>query len=189
MPKFISGTTINKKSEIFSETVADLLQSGRSVRFSAPGNSMHPTIKQGDMLIIEPCDPADLSVGNIALYKDGDRLFAHRIIRIYTQKGHEPSACPCHEDRASKAVSPLLESCCRQDAPKVQRSTKRNDLRFVLRGDFRPNPDPPVTAPQILGKVVSVERNKRLLSPYSSGKRLFAGAYRLASQLKSQLPT
>ncbi len=140
--------------EVFPEAVTELLRAGQSVRFSAAGNSMHPTIQRGDLLIIEPCHPRDLAVGDIILYKDGRRLFAHRIIRIQ---------------------SPRSGAC--------------GATRFVLRGDFRFHPDPPVTASQILGKIISVERKKQALSPYGCGKRLLAGAYRMASYLKSYLPT
>jgi hypothetical protein len=172
---------------LFPRAAEGLLRNGQPIRFKAAGNSMHPTIRQGDTLIVEPCNPTLLAVGDIVLFKDAGRLFAHRIIRI--------------THAASRAGSPLLKFRLWLDAPKaeipargssmgasqVQRSAKGEGLRFVLRGDFRSTADAPIRASQILGKVVAVDRNQKIRSPYGYGKQFFARTYRFSSRLKSIL--
>lgn len=49
--------------------------------------SMTPTIKQGDLLVIEGVNTSDLRVGNIIVYRStdpylSDELIVHRIIRV-----------------------------------------------------------------------------------------------------------
>jgi hypothetical protein len=55
---------------------------------------------------------------------------------------------------------------------------------FVLRGDALGSPDESVTAQQVLGKVVCVERNGRSINPYGWELRIFRQAYNSASRLK-----
>ncbi len=55
---------------------------------------------------------------------------------------------------------------------------------FRLRGDAAINDDDPVHADQILGEVVSIERNGRLLNPYCLRLKLLYKARRLAVRLK-----
>lgn len=176
-----------EQSVVFPHAAEILLKKGQPIRFRAAGNSMHPTLRQGDTLIVEPCNPTLLAVGDIVLFKDAGRLFAHRIIRI--------------THSASRAGGPLLKSRLRLDAPEAeipekessidasqaQRSAKREGLRYVPRGDFRSTADPPIRASQILGKVVAVDRHQRIRSPYGYGKQFFARTYRFSSRLKSIL--
>ena len=180
-----------------------LLGEGRSVRFRAAGNSMHPTIKQGDTLIIEPCRPANLSRGDIVLFKQDSRLVAHRLVGIELNPGADAASAIRTPDPTLVGETQRLKSCCSQDAlpapssrgrrtaraPEAHSRTERRELRFVLRGDFRTTPDPPVPASQILGKVVAIERNQKIRSPYGYAKQLYARSYRLSSRIKSVLLT
>ena len=190
-----------EQSAVLPLAAEELLNIKQSIRFTAAGNSMHPTIKQGDTLIIEPCDPQHLSIGDIVLFNDNERLLAHRIISIKPNTGKNAKSGLEKAFSASKAETVLLKSCCGKDAPEtncslsesdasdplVQCSAKRQELCFVSRGDFRSNPDPPIFAAQILGKVVAIERNHKIRSPYGIGKQLFARTYRISSQIKSFL--
>ena len=162
---------------------------------------MHPTIQQGDTLIIEPCDPIYLSIGDIILFKQDDRLVAHRIVCIEFNPDPDTKSVINDTELAYRAESPLLKSRLWRDAPKAeipgkessmgapeaQRSTKHEQLRFVLRGDFRSNPDPPILASTILGKVVAIMRQRKIRSPYGYGKQLYARTYRISSQINSFL--
>ena len=58
---------------------------------------------------------------------------------------------------------------------------------FALRGDARPACDAPVAAEQILGKVVLIERNGRLIDPYGFKVKLISIVRRFASGLKRSL--
>ena len=58
---------------------------------------------------------------------------------------------------------------------------------FTVRGDAAINYDTPVSSEQILGKVVSIERNGRRIDPYNFRIKLLYKARRLAARLKRLL--
>jgi signal peptidase I len=74
----------------FTRVLADLLASGHAVRFTAPGHSMHPVIRHGDVLLVAPLErPAQ--VGDILLYRDAaGRPVAHRVVG-FAADGENPS--------------------------------------------------------------------------------------------------
>jgi len=53
----------------------------RSFRFAARGNSMHPFIRDSDVVTVAPCDGAP-SAGRVVAFRDrmNDRLVIHRIV-------------------------------------------------------------------------------------------------------------
>ena len=63
----------------FQETVAALLSEGHAARFRATGDSMYPTLRDGDALTVLPVHVDDLRRGDIVLTQDGTRVTAHRI--------------------------------------------------------------------------------------------------------------
>lgn len=66
----------------FLELSQELLNSGASIRFRAHGRSMHPFIKDGDILIVEPMNGALARTGDIIFYRrSSGTLIAHRLIR------------------------------------------------------------------------------------------------------------
>ena len=67
---------------LFSEMTAELLDRGNQVRFRAEGGSMSPTIRSGEVVIVEPLPPAGLKAGDICLYRAPRGLLAHRLVRI-----------------------------------------------------------------------------------------------------------
>jgi len=166
-PKRSSSETLIKRSapdacriddaKIFPELITDLLTDGHRVKFRAPGYSMYPTILHEDVITVEPIQPEAIKVGDIALYRKENSVIAHRVVRI---EKNDDSQSHSH----SSALSP--ESC------------------FILRGDARPTSDDPINAEQILGKIVSVERNGRGTNPYSLRVKLTYCVRRLASRLK-----
>ena len=62
--------------------VDELLRSGRTVRFRAPGHSMSPLIRSNETLVIRPIEPRAFRKGDILLYRSADRLTAHRLVHI-----------------------------------------------------------------------------------------------------------
>jgi signal peptidase I len=145
------------EAKIFPELISDLLTNGLKVKFRAPGYSMYPTILHEDVITVEPIRPEVVQVGDIVLYRNENSVIAHRIIKIENQ------------------------SSIRIDS---QSSVLSTQSFFILRGDARPVCDDPINAEQILGKVVSVERNGRCINPYSLKLRLIFYVRRLASCLK-----
>jgi hypothetical protein len=90
---------------------------------------MHPTVKDGDTITIEPVPLSEVTRGDIILYRSGMGVTAHRLIRIETRKDTSP--------------------------------------RFILRGDTLGSPIELVHSQDVLGRVVCVERRRRLIDPYS----------------------
>ena len=128
----------------------ETLNCGHSIRFRAPGDSMYPTICDGDLITVEPILPFDVVVGDIILYRHQSGVVAHRVVDI--------------EAPQSSVLSP--QHC------------------FTLRGDAAINNDFPVHADQILGKIVSLERNGQFLDPYCLRIKLLYKTRRLAARLK-----
>jgi len=64
----------------FAELSADLLHHGHSVRFRAKGESMHPTIREGEAITVEPVKPSDVRFADIILYRAEKAVIAHRVV-------------------------------------------------------------------------------------------------------------
>ena len=71
----------------FGDLSAELLSLGFGVRFRAPGTSMHPTIRHGDLITVEPVAPSNLKRGDIILYRLQNAFIAHRLVNIEEQNG------------------------------------------------------------------------------------------------------
>lgn len=66
----------------FGDLSADLLKMGKQVRFRATGSSMHPLVRDGDTLLISPCQPSGIRPGDILLCVGAhQRVVVHRVIR------------------------------------------------------------------------------------------------------------
>jgi len=110
---------------------------------------MHPTIRHGDVITVEPLAPAKLKRGDIILYRLQSGLIAHRIVNIEKRSGYE--------------------------------------LTLILRGDASTACDSPVKPEQVLGKVVCLERDHRIIDPYSWRVRLSSMLYLWLASLKRKV--
>ncbi len=64
------------------EISAEILRSGRAVRFQARGDSMSPLVRDGDVLTVHPADAGSIRLGDVVLFTDGHgRPLVHRVIR------------------------------------------------------------------------------------------------------------
>jgi hypothetical protein len=138
--------------------ISDCLKSGCFVRFRMPGRSMHPTIRHNEMVILAPVKTACIVLGDILLSRCGEKLTAHRLVRV------EPNGMS--EDRS--ALSP-------------------GQSMVILRGDACNASDAPIPERQIIGRVVAVERRGRLLNPYGLHSELTRRIYLCGIRLKSLL--
>ena len=102
------------------ELISDLLRSDRKVRFRAPGNSMYPTVRSDETLLVEPIKASNVKPGEIILYRRQDYIIAHRVVYILS---------------GNSFINQIPEGCI----PKEK-------LRFILRGDAAPYNDDPVEA-------------------------------------------
>ncbi len=106
---------------MFEPALTAVLDAGHMARFVARGDSMHPTIRDGEAVYVERCTAPPL-VGDVVLARAERGLTAHRIVR--------------------------LQKC-------------RGAAQIVTRGDNCFRNDPPFTRGELVGRVVSVERNGR----------------------------
>lgn len=68
----------------------ELLNLGCCVSFRAPGNSMRPTIFDGEMITVRPVSPSDIKPGDIILYRYPGSIVAHRVVRIEKRDSDVP---------------------------------------------------------------------------------------------------
>ncbi len=72
----------------FAELAAQILGSGHALRFQARGGSMHPFIRDGDVIEVEPVEASQIGLGDVIFCRvPGDRLVAHRVIRVSGEDG------------------------------------------------------------------------------------------------------
>ena len=140
-------------SNLLLHLTTELLSQGTTVRFRPSGRSMYPSIREGELITVEPVVASDVALGDIVLYRSEKGVIAHRVV------GTSPAQ--------SSVLSP----------------------HYFLRGDASLSRDEPVTARQILGRVIGVERDGRSLALASRGAKVWHKARRLASGLKGWIYT
>jgi signal peptidase I len=70
-----------ERAEFFAELSKAFLSSGISIRFTAFGHSMHPAIKSGDIVEVEPVPVHEVTIGDIVFYCiRGSKMVLHRLI-------------------------------------------------------------------------------------------------------------
>jgi len=70
---------LNKQLLDFAEA---LLEDNHQLSYKLKGNSMYPTLKAGDIGIVEKCSLEDLKIGDIIVYKTNNILVGHRLVHI-----------------------------------------------------------------------------------------------------------
>ncbi len=68
--------------QLFIDMSTELLRQGKNVRFQAPGLSMHPAIREGETITVEPVAPFNIKRGDILLYLAVNKFFAIRVVII-----------------------------------------------------------------------------------------------------------
>lgn len=69
----------------FEELLVHLLGDGIAVRFRARGTSMHPAVRDGDILRVHPIEHTVVHVGDIVLYcTPHNGIVVHRVVGIST---------------------------------------------------------------------------------------------------------
>ncbi|MGQ9525269.1 MAG: hypothetical protein ACUVTZ_10570 [Armatimonadota bacterium] len=67
----------------------EVLSRGGRLRFTAPGHSMHPLIRNADIVTIEHASAEQLRLGDVALYRSHpNRLVLHRVVGWTCRNGH-----------------------------------------------------------------------------------------------------
>jgi hypothetical protein len=76
--------------ELLSEApalIADVLSRFGEARLRVIGGSMFPLVRSGDILTVRCCSSDQLQPGDIVLVRDGQRLFAHRLLAVQSSAG------------------------------------------------------------------------------------------------------
>src|ERR1035437_6107266 len=74
-------------NDLIVEFAESILEENHKISIRMQGNSMYPTLKAGDVGLVENCIPDELKVGDIIVFKVQDRLIAHRLVDIYKKVG------------------------------------------------------------------------------------------------------
>lgn len=61
------------------ELTDDLLNSNQQVKLKVGGYSMFPLLRNGDEIIINRCHISELNIGDVVVFKTGDKWIAHRL--------------------------------------------------------------------------------------------------------------
>jgi len=71
----------------FQELSNEILSKGNNLRFRALGGSMHPFIKNGEVIEVKPASSLEIKVGDIVFYRaNRGGMVAHRAIRKKIEK-------------------------------------------------------------------------------------------------------
>jgi hypothetical protein len=60
--------------------VAGVLRASGEARLRVLGGSMYPVLRSGETITVQACEADTLEIGDLLLVRDGDRLFAHRLV-------------------------------------------------------------------------------------------------------------
>lgn len=199
-PQHNNESEMRSLQHLFIDVSTELLRQGQSVRFRAPGLSMHPAIKERETITVAPIAPFDIKRGDILLYLVGRKIVAHRVVSIKREKSNFTSQSP-YPSSANFAIQPTSHSSANfsthASTPSLAHSSAHSStqasihskalnpqLIFILRGDASLTCDDPVEAQQVLGKVVSVERDGRSINLYCRRVKIIRTIRLCASRLK-----
>jgi signal peptidase I len=107
-----------RDSKLLGDVLGDALTTGAIVRFRAEGTSMHPTIRDGDVISVAPISPAEVVNGDVLLCRHDNRMLAHRVVdiiargsdRCFHLRGDAKAACDAPV-RADAVVGRVVSTC------------------------------------------------------------------------------
>jgi signal peptidase I len=138
-------TSIACDSAAFAELSVAILAMGKALRFRARGHSMHPLVRDGDLLLIQPISAGAIRRGDLVFFRNPrGEMVVHRMLR---------------------------------------RANRSDTSSFEVKGDGLAGPDGLVTAPQIFGRVSSIERDGVCIDLRQPGMRLLGFVLALMAPL------
>ena len=163
---------------------------------------MHPTIRDGEAINVEPIERCDVRRGDILLCRGARGVMAHRVVAIKDVMGKGSGVRGLRSSmlnvssrflrllssilnpQSSKSISSSSIIDCQSSIFHPLSSTLSPYYLFILRGDASSSCDAPVDSRQILGKVVSVERDGRSIVLNSRMAKMMHALRRWASRSK-----
>jgi signal peptidase I len=110
---------------------SELLARGYGVRFRASGGSMRPAICDGDVITVEPAAPARLVPGSVIVYRQADRVFAHRLVSVGADDAGQERLL-LRGDATHVCDAPISPAQVIGEVVAVRRGSARPGLRDVL---------------------------------------------------------
>ena len=175
---------------MFPELVSDLLKDGYSVRFNAPGHSMYPTIMANEPVLVKPIDPDEIQRGDIILYRSNGSLIAHRVMGILRDSAADEYFALVNAfspDKDHSHDSPVAKDRPCNASQVSTHASSAEKLFFILRGDASRTFDEPVKCDQVVGKVISIERNGSSINHYGAKHKFACWLSDLPSRLRMLL--
>jgi signal peptidase I len=94
----------------FEGLSSEVLRSGKRLRFRAKGGSMHPFVRNGDLLLVEPADGSAMRLGEVAFHRtENGGIAAHRIVGRHRRDGREFLATKGDAVRGTSHAVPCSE--------------------------------------------------------------------------------
>lgn len=69
--------------------ISDLLLASQKFRFRIRGYSMYPTLKTGDLVVVQPLSGEDLQVGDVVVLENRHELMCHRLVDLFEKNGEK----------------------------------------------------------------------------------------------------
>lgn len=151
---------------------------------------MYPTILANEPVLVEPVDPDEVNRGDIILYRSNGSLIAHRVMGILRDNAADEyfalvKAFSLGKDNSIDNPVSKAESCKPSQGSSDGGSAEQ--LFFILRGDASRNFDEPVKCDQVIGKVISIERNGCGINPYGYQHKLGCWFFKTSCRIKAFL--
>ena len=102
------------------------------MRFRASGGSMRPAICDGDLVTVAPGATATLVPGNVVVYRNANRLFAHRVVSVATGE-HGVDQVITRGDAAPRCDAPVTSAHVVGELVEVRRGTEPTTSRSIER--------------------------------------------------------
>lgn len=86
----ISTKHLTCDSKEFGIICSELLRAGKTISFTAKGTSMHPLVRDGDVVLVAPLKQEKIHKGDVVLFTIGNgRAILHRVVRIRKNRGED----------------------------------------------------------------------------------------------------
>ncbi len=80
-------------SNLLLDLTTELLSRGTTVHFRPSGRSMYPSIREGELITVEPVAASDVKLADIDLYRSERGLIAHRVVEIASRDSRVFRVC------------------------------------------------------------------------------------------------
>jgi len=120
-PYTSAGSSLSLSRTALVGLCQDILGKGLTFRFSAPGPSMSPFIRNGDIITLAPVQPVAYRLGDVvAFVQPGtERLVVHRVV------GVSPDGCRIRGDNSLEDDGVIPHACILGQAIRVERNGKK----------------------------------------------------------------